>query len=129
MVLAVQGTLPGHAHPEGAIDLLEHQGPRGGPAASGLPTDAQCQWDRPSAGVDHHAGDWAHRARFAQVRDYASDYRCIGSERLSDSKREDRGNTKNDRLAAAAADISWWRIGDAQTMVCCTPPGRRTIRN
>jgi len=34
-------------------------------------------------------------ARFARVRDYASDYRCVGSERLSDGKREDRGNTKN----------------------------------
>ncbi|MGA7980954.1 MAG: hypothetical protein WCA32_12110 [Chromatiaceae bacterium] len=32
-------------------------------------------------------------ACFAQVRDYASYYRCVGSERLSNGKREGGGNT------------------------------------
>ena len=92
--LAVQATLLAMRAQEAAIDLLERQ------------AQAQVRL-RPGfrhllsvSGIGQVLGltimlETGEIGRFAQVGDYASYCRCVGSERLSNGKRKGRGNTKS----------------------------------
>jgi transposase len=94
LALAVQSTLLAMRGQEAAIELLERQAcaqvqPR--PAYRHLLT---------VSGIGKVLGltillETGPVERFAQVGNYASYCRCVGSERLSNGKRKGRGNTKN----------------------------------